>query len=66
MVKALGKRIRGALEHGAPASATGHSLSILFLTPVNIDLSRFEIHFKLLCLGSEKRELCLGSVWVTN
>ena len=45
MGKAVGKRMRGAPEPGAPAPATAHSPRILFLTVFTIDFSRFEVHF---------------------
>merc|ERR1719462_1139248 len=40
MVKAVGKRVRGAPEPGAPAPATGHSPRILFPTAFPIDFLR--------------------------
>ena len=39
--KAVGKRMRGAPEPGAPAPATGRSPRILFLTAFTIDFQRF-------------------------
>ena len=45
MVKAVKKGMRGAPEPGAPASATGHSPRILFMTAFTIDFSRFDVHF---------------------
>ena len=43
--KAVKKRMRGAPEPGASASATGHSPRILFLTAFTINILRFEVHF---------------------
>ena len=45
MIKAVGKRMCGAPEPGAPAPATGHSPSMFPLTSFMIDFLRFEVHF---------------------
>merc|ERR550534_1694317 len=45
MVKAVGKRVRGAPEPGAPAPATGHPPRIPFLIAFTVDFLRFEGHF---------------------
>ena len=45
IVKAVGRRMRGAPEPGAPAPATGHSPRIRFLTAFTIGFLHFEVHF---------------------
>jgi len=54
--------MRGALEPGAPAPATGHSPRILFLTAFAVDFLRFAGHFccPVWVLG---RDSFWGRVW---
>ena len=60
--KAVGKRMRGAPEPGAPAPATGHSPRILFLTAFPIDFLPFEVHFSR-SVGVLRRDTTSAHVW---
>ena len=62
MVRAVTEGMRGALEPGAPAPATGHSPRILFPTGFIIDFLRFEGHFWF-PVWVLRRDSFWGRVW---